>query len=115
MKNDRVYLRHILDTISDIEKFVQGISEQEFSRNKEKQYAVLRALEIIGEASKNLSREMKDENSAIDWRNIAGMRDKLIHAYFGVNLPLVWETVKNDLPQLKKQASKMLENVNSAS
>lgn len=104
-----------MDTISDIKKFVQGISEQEFFRNKEKQYAVLRALEIIGEASKNLSREMKDENSAIDWRNIAGMRDKLIHAYFGVNLPLVWETVKNDLPQLKKQASKMLENVNSAS
>ncbi len=113
MKKDRVYLRHILDAISDIEKFMQGVPEEEFFENKEKQYAVLRALEIIGEATKNLSDELKTKGSNVDWKHIAGMRDKLIHAYFGVNLPLVWETVNKDLPQLKKQTRKILENFNS--
>jgi uncharacterized protein with HEPN domain len=82
---------------------MQGVSEEEFFGNKEKQYAVLRGLEIIGEATKNLSDELKTKSADIDWKNIAGMRDKLIHSYFGVNLPLVWETVKKDLPPLKKQ------------
>ena len=115
MKNDKIYLRHILDAISDIEKFIIGVSEEDFSKNREKQYAVLRGLEIIGEASKNLSDELKAKCPDIDWKNIAGMRDKLIHAYFGVNLPLVWETVKNDLPQLKKQAQNLLEDLNKPS
>ena len=108
MKKDKVYLTHIVDAISDIEKFMNGVSKEQFFENREKQYAVLRALEIIGEATKNLSAELKTENSDADWKHIAGMRDKLIHAYFGVNLPLVWETVKKDLPQLKKQAQKLL-------
>jgi uncharacterized protein with HEPN domain len=111
MKKDKAYLKHILDAISDIEKFVEGVSEEEFFGNKEKQYAVLRALEIIGEATKNLSSELKGKNSDVDWKNIAGMRDKLIHAYFGVNLPLVWETVKTDLPQLKKRAILLLSSM----
>src|SRR5208283_2663603 len=107
MKNDKVYLKHILDAISDIEKIMIGVTEEEFFTNREKHYAVLRALEIIGEASKNLSAERKAKSSGTDWKNIAGMRDKLIHAYFGVNLPLVWETVKHDLPLLKKQTQNM--------
>jgi uncharacterized protein with HEPN domain len=114
MKKDRVYLTHILDAISDIEKFMKGVSEVEFFENREKQYAVLRALEIIGEATKNLSNELKTQSAGIHWKNIAEMRDKLIHAYFGVNLPLVWETVKKDLPQLKKQVIKILETSNDA-
>ena len=113
MKKDKVYLRHILVAISDIEDFMRGVSKDDFFENREKQYAILRALEIIGEATKNLSDELKTKNPSVDWKNIAGMRDKLIHAYFGVNLPLVWETVKKDLPQLKLQAQKMLENVNT--
>jgi len=115
MKNDKVYLKHILDAISDIEKFMQGVTEEEFFTNREKHYAVLRALEIIGEASKNLSAERKAKSSGTDWKNIAGMRDKLIHAYFGVNLPLVWETVKHDLPLLKKQTQNMLKDLNETS
>ena len=111
MKKDKVYLTHILDAISDVEKFMQEVSEEEFFVNKEKQYAVLRGLEIIGEASKNLSNELKEKSSNVDWKDIAGMRDKLIHAYFGVNLPLVWETVKMDLPQLKKQVLLLLKGL----
>jgi len=115
MRNDRAYLAHILDAISDVEKFTEGLSEKEFYKNREKQYAVIRALEIIGEATKNLSKEMKTKSPETDWTSIAGMRDKLIHVYFGINLPLVWQIAKEDLPQLKKQAQKLFENVNRAS
>lgn len=79
-----------------------------FLETERKQYAVLRGLEIIGEATKNLSRELKKENLEINWKDISGMRDKLIHVYFGVNLPVVWKTVKEDLPNLKKQVQKLL-------
>lgn len=88
---------------------MEGVSENKFLDNKEKHYAVLRALEIIGEATKNLSPELKAKHCEVDWKNIAGMRDRLIHAYFGVDLPLVWETVKKDLPELRKQVDKILE------
>src|SRR4030066_2480368 len=108
MRNDLAYLRHIADAISDIKRFMKNVTKEEFLENREKQYAVLRALEIIGEATKNLSKEMKAEHSEIQWKDIAGMRDKLIHEYFGVNLNLVWETVKKNIPELEKQISEML-------
>jgi len=112
MKKDKAYLQHILETISDIEKFIENVPEEEFYKNKEKQYAVLRALEIIGEATKNLSKELKAKYPKIPWRDIAGMRNKLIHEYFGVKLELVWQTVEDRLPKLKKQISKILKEIN---
>lgn len=69
----------------------------------------MRALEIIGEATKNLSKELRAKHRRIPWRDIAGMRNKLIHEYFGVKLELVWETIKQNLPELKKQMVKILE------
>ena len=113
MKRDRAYLKHILEAISNIEKFVEGLTKEEFFKNVEKQYAVLRGLEIIGEATKNLSRELKGKHREIPWRDIAGMRDKLIHQYFGVNLELVWVTIKYKLPEFKNQILKILEEIES--
>ena len=113
MTKDKAYLEHISQAISDIENFMEGVSENEFYKKREKQYAIMRALEIIGEATKNLSKEIKAKSPETDWTNIAGMRDKLIHVYFGINLPLIWQVVKGDLPHLKKQIQKLLENVDS--
>jgi uncharacterized protein with HEPN domain len=107
-RNDKAYLRHIADAISDIKRFMKNVTKEEFLENREKQYAVLRALEIIGEATKNVSKEMTAKHPEVNWSDIAGMRDRLIHQYFGVNLDLVWATVKKNLPELEDQISEML-------
>ena len=88
-----------------------GVGKEMFLENVEKQYTVLRGLEIIGEATKNLSEELKKRYSNVPWKEIAGMRDKLIHQYFGVNLDLVWETVKTKLPELKTQIFHILKEM----
>lgn len=101
MKKDEVYLRHILDAIADMESFMEGITKASFVKNREKQYAVIRAFEIIGEATKNLSRDLRKRNGQVPWKTIAGMRDKLIHEYFGVDVELVWISAQGKIPQLK--------------
>jgi uncharacterized protein with HEPN domain len=111
MKKDKIYIQHILEAISDIEKFTENVPKGEFYKNKEKQYAVLRALEIIGEATKNLSRDLRKKYPEVPWRDISGMRDKLIHHYFGVKLELVWETINNRIPKLKEQLLKILKEI----
>jgi len=111
MRRDRAYLKHILEAITNIEKFVEGLTKEGFFENVEKQYAVLRGLEIIGEATKNLSKDLKAKYREIPWRDIAGMRDKLIHEYFSVNLELVWVTIKDQLPEFKKQVLKILKEI----
>ncbi|HLD83114.1 MAG TPA: DUF86 domain-containing protein [Candidatus Omnitrophota bacterium] len=108
MKKDKVYLQDILDVISDIDKFTEGVRKGDFFQNKEKQYAILRGLEIIGEATKNISKDLRSKYSDIPWKDIAGMRDKLIHMYFGVNLELVWETIKDRLPKLETKIYEIL-------
>jgi len=111
MRRNRAYLKHILEAASNVEKFVEGLTKEQFFENVEKQYAVLRGLEIIGEATKNLSRDLKAKYREIPWREIAGMRDKLIHQYFGVNLELVWVTIKDKLPEFKRQVLKILKEI----
>lgn len=107
IKDNFVYLKHILDAIDRIEKYTKKINQNSFSKNNLVQSAVIREIEIIGEAAKRLSNEFKEEHSGIPWKQMAGMRDKLIHDYFGVDLDAVWGTVKKDIPILKKEVGRI--------
>ncbi len=99
--NDSIYLQHILDAIQKIDIYLQGIGKDEFLTNSLIQDGTIRQLEIIGEATKQLSSELRDQQSSIPWSQMAGMRDKLIHHYFGVDLGTVWLTATQDIPELR--------------
>lgn len=94
-------LLDILVAIDDIEQFTEGINYATFANNREKMFAVIKAIEMIGEAVKGLSESFKTEHSQIPWKGFAGMRDKLVHQYWGIDLAVVWETVQIDIPFLK--------------
>ena len=102
-KNDSVYLRHILNSIERIEDYTEGMEKDDFLSSNLVQDGTIRQIEIIGETTKNLSKNIREKYSQISWSDIAGMRDRLIHHYFGVNLNAVWDTVKIDLPILKDE------------
>ena len=102
IKDDFVYIEHILDCIRKINEYTQGLSIKEFSSNELVQDAVIRNIEIIGEASKKLSSDLKQTYYEIPWKEIAGMRDKLIHDYLGVDIKVVWRTIREDIPFLEK-------------
>ncbi|MEK6926334.1 MAG: DUF86 domain-containing protein [Nanoarchaeota archaeon] len=104
MKRDiTLFIDDILESIKDIEAFTVKISKDDFFKNKEKQSAVVRQIEIIGEAVKNIPDFFREKYSNIPWSKIAGMRDIIIHGYFRVDLDAVWKVIKKDLPTLKKQ------------
>ena len=107
-KDSKIFLKHILESIAEIKNHIKGISEDKFFNDIKTQDAVIRRIEIIGEAVKNLPENFKEKYPKIEWREIAGMRDKLIHGYFGVDVNTVWDTIKNDIPGLGKQISKLL-------
>ena len=102
------YVRDMLDAAQKAALFLGDLSLDEFSMNAEKVFAVIRALEIIGEAAKQISEPLRNEYDDIEWRSIAGMRDVLIHQYFGVNLQRVYVTVQHDLPRLRTALEHML-------
>lgn len=108
MKDNTVFLKHILDAINLIEGYLKDKSYEEFKNNRMLQDAVIREIEIIGEAAKNLSKEFRNKHSDIPWRQIAGMRDKLIHGYFGVDLDAVWDTATRDIPSLKRELQEII-------
>ena len=107
-KDDLVYLKHIWDAISQIEKYVKGVKYENFIVNHLIQDGVIRQIEIIGEATKRLSKDIRKQYSKIPWKDIAGMRDKLIHDYFGVDVDAVWDTVQKDIPSLKNDVKNII-------
>lgn len=102
MRDDTAYVKHIAEAIAKIERYVAGLSYESFAKDEKTIDAVVRELEIIGEAASNVSGEFKRAHPKIPFRDAADMRNRLIHEYFGVNLKIVWTTVTEDLPKLKE-------------
>lgn len=108
VRDDTVYLLHILDATKQIEEYLGNLDYEEFSKSRLVQDGVIRQFEIIGEATKNLSETTRGRAPQVPWKNMAGMRDKLIHQYFGVDISSVWETAKEDLPLIRQQVVHLL-------
>ena len=106
-----VYILDMLNFSISALTFIHGFTFKLFSNDEKTLFAVIRAIEIIGEASKKVPKSLKEKYSYIPWREIAGMRDKVVHEYFGVDKKVVWHTVKNDLPNLKKQLEIILKDL----
>lgn len=107
-KDPEIFLKHILESIVIVEKYTQSFTKAQFLKNLQLQDAVTRRLEIMGEAAKNLPSDLKNKYSNVPWKKISGMRDILIHEYFGTDLNLVWEVVKKDIPVLNREIQKLL-------
>lgn len=111
MKQERSYEDYLEDIYEQIvlaKKFIIGMNQEQFCADEKTVYAVIRVLEIIGEATKNIPDQVRKYHPAVPWKEMAGMRDKLIHDYFGVNLAIVWKTVAERLPELEPLIREML-------
>lgn len=108
MRDPKLYLKDILAAMDAIEKFVEVIDFEIFRTDDMISSAVIRKFEIIGEAAKNIPEEIKQKYPVIPWKNMSGMRDRLIHFYFGIKYELVWETIKKEIPKVKLAIKKVL-------
>ncbi len=111
-KDYQEYLKDILNSLNDIFTFTKGMTFDQFIKDKKTSNAVLRSLEVLGEAAKQIPAPLRRKYHNIPWKTMAGMRDKLIHEYFGVDLKIVWQTLKNDLPSLESELKDMLRDLN---
>lgn len=111
-KEDSVYIKHILESIDNIEMWTKDASFEDFSEDSELlQSAVIRQLEIIGEAAGKVSEELKDKYNEIPWKKVIGMRNRLIHEYMSIDLPLTWGVVQEEVPKIKTQLEKILKTL----
>ena len=101
MKDDLAFIKHILDSINAIEEFSKNMNKDKLMSDRLKRSAIVREIEIIGEAVKNMSESLKNKHPEIEWKEIVGTRDKMVHHYFGVDLNIVWDIIKINLPDLK--------------
>lgn len=102
-KGIALYLQHILESAGLVAEYIKDKSQKDFLADIQLQDSVIRRIEIIGEAAKKIPDDFRKKHPDIPWRNIAGMRDIIVHEYFGIDLKLVWTVAKRDLPRLKKQ------------
>jgi uncharacterized protein with HEPN domain len=107
MREYKLYLADMLAAMESIERFIEGMNFEEFQADDKTASAVIRKFEIIGEASRNIPEEVKQKHPAVPWKEMAGMRDRLIHAYFGVDYNLVWTTIKTRIPEAKQAIRKI--------
>lgn len=107
MKDDLIYIEHIIQAINKIIEYTKDISQFEFNKNEMIQDAVIRNIEIIGEATKNISNDLKSVYYNIPWKEMAGMRDKLIHDYMGTDVDVIWKTIEKDIPFLQSLIKKI--------
>jgi uncharacterized protein with HEPN domain len=111
LRNSKLYLTDILEAMEAIERFVESMKFENFEVDDKTSSAVIRKFEIIGEATKNVPERIRQQYSTIPWREMAGMRDKLIHFYFGIKYDLVWRTIKDVIPQVKPLIRNILEDL----
>lgn len=107
IRDDLVYLAHIVDALQQISTYTEGMDNQAFLGNRLVQDAVIRQFEIVGEATKNLSDGFRELHPLVPWKDLAGFRDKLIHQYFGVDISTVWRSVVDDVPMLLNELRKI--------
>ena len=107
-KSPEEYLNHILDELNYLLDSSKSVSQEQFMHDMTLQRAFSRSLEIIGEAAKNLPQDFTDNHKKVEWKSIAGLRDRLIHHYFGVDYEIVWDVIRNEVPKLKLQIASLL-------
>ena len=110
-RNTKLYINDIFEYMERAAEHVKGFNFEQFSEDKKTFDAVIRCIEIIGEATKNVPEEIRERYSDIPWRDMSGMRDKIIHSYFTVNLEQVWLVITEDIPELKPLIKKVLEDL----
>ncbi len=111
-RNIALYLKDIIENMERAEEFIKGMSYDDFVKDTKTNFAVLRCIEIIGEATKHIPESIRLKYSDVPWKDIAGMRDKVIHFYFGIKLDRVWLVVKEDIQQIKPLIKKVLNEFN---
>jgi uncharacterized protein with HEPN domain len=106
------YVQDILNSINEIDSFVEGVDQDGFLEDKKTINAVIRSLEVIGEAAKKVPKEIREKYPSVPWKNMCAMRDKLVHEYFGIDDEIVWKVATEELPPLKPIIEQILENSN---
>src|SRR5215210_8523795 len=109
MSNDRVYLMHIQDSLREVQTFIEGESYESFLKSRLVQNAVMRSFEVVGEAARRISPELRKAHPEVPWRLMSDFRNKLIHDYFGLDLAVIWRTATEDTPVLLQQIEKLTE------
>jgi uncharacterized protein with HEPN domain len=109
-RNINLFFEDILEATNSIKEYTHDMGYEKFIQDKKTRDAVVRNLEIIGEAAKNIPVDIKEKYPEVNWKEMAGMRDKLIHEYFGVSNVIVWETIKNDIPLFESQIEKIIKD-----